>query len=87
MIEGTEKDPQFELRDMPIEYLVYELVCDCGEKGGDITFEASKVSDEAELEAHLDANHDHTCHVCCCKDRNNPSHANYGGACKVNIHA
>lgn len=88
MIEGTENDPKFEMRDIDIDYLVYDLACsDCGEKGGEITFEKSKVKDEAALEAHLDSEVSHICHTCCCEGRNDASHENYGKACKANIHA
>jgi hypothetical protein len=41
---------------------VYELLCDCGEKGGEIRFpeDHGRESDEA-LEAELDAHITHTC--------------------------
>ena len=41
---------------------VYELRCDCGEKGGEIRFPAEhgRESDEA-LEAELDALYSHAC--------------------------
>jgi len=78
-----------EMRDTDVEYLIYELACDCGEKGGSVTFEAlthGRESEEA-LEAELDEKYTHTCHVCCCVGRTDPTHPSYGSKCKVNIHA
>jgi hypothetical protein len=41
---------------------IYELRCDCGEKGGEIRFQENhgRESDEA-LEAELDAKYSHAC--------------------------
>jgi hypothetical protein len=44
---------------------VYELICECGEKGGEIRFPADhgRESDDA-LEAELDAVYSHQCDGC-----------------------
>lgn len=71
------------------EHRVFELICACGKKGGEVRFpeEHGRKSDK-ELEKEMQATYNHMCHDCCCKDRHNPTHPKFGKEpCKTGTHA
>ena len=69
------------------EIVIYDFICACGAKGGELTFpvEHGRESDEALL-AEIKKESSHICDTCCCKGRDVPSHVNYGKACIAKKH-
>ena len=66
---------------------VFTLECECGDKGGEIRFpENHGRESDAALERELKERYTHMCHTCCCKHRNDASHTEYGGGCKLGLH-